>query len=170
VPCDDDVNSQRSNLYFDNSSALDGGIISPGHPEAPLTSRDSNSWAPPPNEKGDIARAMFYMAVRYSAAQSWTTDLELVNGTPSGPQMAALDMLLQWHAADPPDAAERARNDRIFTDYQHNRNPFIDHPEWVSSIWGGGPTQIVAQAITTDSTVTDWPVTTRDSSIQLCAL
>src|SRR4029450_277801 len=79
VPCDDDVNSQRSNLYFDNSSALDGGIISPGHPEAPLTSRDSNSWEPPPNEKGDIARALFYMAVRYDGTEPNTPDLALVN-------------------------------------------------------------------------------------------
>jgi endonuclease I len=169
VPCDDDVNSQRSNLYFDNSSALDGGIISPAYPEAPLTSRDSNSWEPPPNEKGDIARALFYMAVRYNGAEALTTDLELVNGTPSGPQMAALDTLIQWHAADPPDAAERARNDRIFTDYQHNRNPFIDHPEWVSSIWGSGPTQIVAQAIATDSTATESPLTTGVITVQLSA-
>jgi endonuclease I len=169
VPCDDDVNSQRSNLYFDNSSALDGGIISPGHPEAPLTSRDSNSWEPPPNEKGDIARALFYMAVRYNGAEAETTDLELVNGTPSGPQMAMLDTLLQWNAADPPDAAERTRNDRIFTDYQHNRNPFIDHPEWVSAIWGSGPTQILAQAIATDSTATESPLTTGVITVQLSA-
>jgi endonuclease I len=169
VPCDDDVNSQRSNLYFDNSSALDGGIISPAHPEAPLTSRDANSWEPPPNEKGDIARAMFYMAVRYDGTEGATTDLELVNGTPSGPQMARLDTFLQWHAADPPDAAERARNDRIFTDYQHNRNPFIDHPEWVAAIWGGGPTQIVAQAIATDSTATESPLTTGMITVQLSA-
>jgi endonuclease I len=167
VPCDDDVNSQRSNLYFDNSSVLDGGIISPGHAEAPLTSRDSNSWEPPPNEKGDIARALFYMSVRYNGSEGATTDLELVNGTPSGPQMAKLDTFLQWHAADPPDAAERARNDRIFTDYQHNRNPFIDHPEWVSSIWGVGPTQIVAQAVATDSAATESPLTTGVITVQL---
>jgi endonuclease I len=169
VPCDEDVNSQRSNLYFDNSSALDGGIISPGHAEAPLTSRDFNSWEPPPSEKGNIARALFYMAVRYNGSEGATTDLELVNGAPSGPQMAQLDALLQWHAMDPPDAAERARNDRIFTDYQHNRNPFIDHPEWVTSIWGGGPSQIVAQAIASDPSATESPLTTGVVTVQLSA-
>ena len=40
------------------------------------------------------------------------------------------------HWPIPPDALERARNDLIDGDYQHNRNPFIDHPEWVCSIWG----------------------------------
>lgn len=170
VPCDDDVNTQRSNLFFDNSSSIDGGIVSPGHPEAPLTSRDSNSWEPPPNEKGDIARAMFYMAVRYDGSEGATTDLELVNGVPSGPQMANLNAFLQWHAADPPDAAERARNDRIFTSFQHNRNPFIDHPEWVAEIWGQGTTQIVAQAVATDASATESPVTTGVVTIQLSAV
>jgi endonuclease I len=167
VPCDDDVNTQRSNLYFDYSSALDGGIISPAHAEAPLATRDSNSWEPPPNERGDIARAMFYMAVRYDGTEALTTDLEVVNGTPSGPQMARLDTFLRWHMADPPDAAERARNDRIYSDYQHNRNPFIDHPEWVEAIWGMPPSQIVAQAIASDSKATELPLSTGVITIQL---
>jgi hypothetical protein len=112
---------------------------------------------------------LFYMAVRYDGTEAATTDLELVNGTPSGPLMPKLDTLLQWHAADPPDAAERARNDRIFTDYQHNRNPFIDHPEWVAAIWGGGSTQIVAQGIATDPTATESPLGTGIVTVQLSA-
>ena len=77
------------------------------------------------------------MAVRYDGTETNTTDLELVSTPPTGPLMAKLSTLLAWHAADPPDAAERARNDAIYTTYQHNRNPFIDHPEWVEAIWGG---------------------------------
>lgn len=44
-------------------------------------------------------------------------------------------MLTKWSDEDPPDAFEKHRNDVIYSDYQHNRNPFIDHPEWVDSIW-----------------------------------
>jgi endonuclease I len=43
--------------------------------------------------------------------------------------------LLTWSAQDPPDALERNRNEAIFG-FQRNRNPFIDHPEWVPSIFG----------------------------------
>ena len=147
VPCDADVNTQRSNLYFDISSAADGGIINPAHAEAPLCTRDSDSWEPIPSQRGDIARALFYMATRYDGTEPNTTDLELVSTSPSGPQMGNLNALLAWHAADPPDAAELARNDLIFTNYQHNRNPFIDHPEYVAAIWGTGTgTAPVAQA------------------------
>ncbi len=41
-------------------------------------------------------------------------------------------MLLEWNVLDPPDAGEMRRNDIIFDTYQHNRNPFIDHPEWAA--------------------------------------
>ena len=54
----------------------------------------------------------------------------------SAPRLGRLTVLLQWHRADPPDAFEKRRNDVIFERWQHNRNPFIDHPEWVGSIWG----------------------------------
>ncbi|MCF5932996.1 endonuclease, partial [Xanthomonas perforans] len=40
--------------------------------------------------------------------------------------------LLAWHQADPPDDAERARNEVIFS-FQGNRNPFVDHPEWATA-------------------------------------
>ena len=46
--------------------------------------------------------------------------------------MGLLSTLVEWHLADPPDEAERARNEVVFA-YQGNRNPFIDHPEWAST-------------------------------------
>ncbi len=138
VPADPAVNTARGVLYFDESNAADGGLVDPAHANAPLCSRDANSWEPPGAQKGDIARALFYMAVRYDGTEANTTDLELVGTAPTGPQMGNLDTLIAWHNADPPDANEMARNDRIFTNYQHNRNPFIDHPEWVAAIWGAG--------------------------------
>ena len=39
-----------------------------------------------------------------------------------------------WHAGDPVDDLEKQRNDEIYNNWQHNRNPFIDHPEWVDQI------------------------------------
>ena len=57
--------------------------------------------------------------------------------------MGLLSVLLQWHVADPVDARERARNDVVYS-YQGNRNPFIDHPQWVSAIFlaSTGPTLV----------------------------
>jgi len=94
--------------------------------------------------RGDMARAVLYMAIRYEGGTHPTTgqsepDLEmtdnasLIVGTSSSPAyMGLLSTLLAWHQADPPDAAERARNEVIFS-FQGNRNPFIDHPEWATS-------------------------------------
>ena len=94
--------------------------------------------------KGDMARAVMYMAVRYEGGTHPTTgqnepDLELTDNpslivaTSSSPAyMGLMSTLLAWHQADPPDAAELARNEVIYS-FQGNRNPFIDHPEWATS-------------------------------------
>lgn len=44
------------------------------------------------------------------------------------------DVMRTWHANDPVDSYELDRNDEIYTNWQENRNPFIDHPEWVDQI------------------------------------
>ena len=156
APCDGDVNSLRSNRYYDTSNPADGGYNAQA-PEAPLCSYDADSWQPAPTERGDIARALFYMAVRYDGTEANTTDLELVSTPPTGPLMGKLSTLLAWHAADPPDAAERGRNDAIYTNYQHNRNPFIDHPEWVEAIWGASGGTPAAQALATTPNAIEQP-------------
>jgi len=87
--------------------------------------------------KGDAARAVMYMAIRYEGGDG-TPDLELTNnlalvvGTSQTAQkayMGKLDDLIAWHQADPPDAQELLRNEAVAV-FQGNRNPFIDHPEW----------------------------------------
>ena len=127
-PTDASVNSSRSNLDFDN-----GGIE---HSEATGNYYDSDSWEPRDSVKGDVARMLFYMAVRYEGGNG-EPDLELNNLVNNGskPYHGKLSVLLQWHKEDPVDNFERKRNEIIYTDYQHNRNPFIDHPEWASAIW-----------------------------------
>lgn len=58
-----------------------------------------------------------------------------VTGNSSAPHIGKLSVLLEWNAEDPPSAFEMHRNDVIYDTYQHNRNPFVDHPEWADSIW-----------------------------------
>ncbi|TWP46511.1 ribonuclease [Lentzea tibetensis] len=128
-PEDVSVNANRGNKDFD----LGGSVAA----EAPGNKTDADSWEPRAAVKGDVARMLFYMAVRYEGGDGFA-DLELNNNVNNGsaPYMGRLSLLLQWNSADPPDAFEQRRNKVIFDSYQHNRNPFIDHPEWAASIWG----------------------------------
>ncbi|MFC9225366.1 endonuclease I family protein [Streptomyces hygroscopicus] len=128
-PANVTVNSIRGNKDFDN-----GGEEVPG---APGNLTDDDSFEPRDQVKGDIARMILYMAVRYEGDDGFA-DLEpndkVDNG--SAPNIGRLSVLKQWNTEDPPDDFEKNRNQVIYDDFQHNRNPFIDHPEWVDSIWG----------------------------------
>jgi len=130
------VNGLRGNLYFDESDPTDPAYRSPATNAAPLASMDSDSFEPPPSSKGNVARAVFYMATRYDGGEEDTNPLLFSTDPSHTNTMGRLNTLLLWHALDPPDAAESNRNERIFTTWQHNRNPFIDRPEWVEAIWG----------------------------------
>ncbi|HEU4664883.1 MAG TPA: endonuclease [Dokdonella sp.] len=98
------------------------------------------------HRKGEMARAMFYMAIRYegmateAAHDGVIPDLELTDNrslivitanTAAKAYMGLLSTLLDWHVQDPPDAEEVARND-VIQGFQGNRNPFVDHPEWAT--------------------------------------
>lgn len=83
--------------------------------------------------KGDFARAYFYMATRYYGEDSGWPGSDMVNG--SQPKPWALNMLKEWSANDPVSTKEIDRNNAIYQ-IQGNRNPFIDHPEYVGEIWG----------------------------------
>ena len=91
--------------------------------------------------KGDLARAYFYMATRYeNVIASWQNNSTNGNSVLDGSSNKVfetwqLDMLIRWHNNDPVSQKEIDRNDAAF-DHQGNRNPFIDHPEYVNSIWG----------------------------------
>jgi len=132
--CDMNVNSSRGNKYYDN-----GGTNF--HPEAPDCRYDTDSWEPRDEEKGDIARYMFYMDVRYNGDEYNELDLELTDNTSlivSGSRfMGKLSTMLEWHENDPVDSREQIRNELIYSNIQYNRNPFVDNPSWVYSIWGG---------------------------------
>ncbi|MGD9873691.1 MAG: endonuclease [Kiritimatiellia bacterium] len=126
------VNALRGNLYFDDSDSAATNV--PG--AYPGTTMDGNSFEPPAASKGNVARAVFYMATRYDGNESDTSALYFHDNPTNINAMGILNTLLLWHAMDPPDDWERARNEMIYQNYQHNRNPFVDRPEWVEEIWG----------------------------------
>ena len=135
-PTDESVNSSRGTKDFDNGGSA--------HSEATDCNYDSDSWEPRDAVKGDVARMMFYMEVRYDPGvhtDGTTYDLELVDytGTSTGsPYFGKFSTLVTWHENDPVDSFESDRNDSIYA-YQGNRNPFIDYPEFVNAIWGTTP-------------------------------
>ena len=132
-PCDRSVNSSRGTKDYD--------IGGNQHSEATECNTDSDSWEPGDSVKGDIARIIFYMVVRYDPGYDHNNDefdLEVVDYTTpndTSPILGKLSSLLQWHIDDPVDDFEVNRNNIIYG-YQENRNPFIDHPSLVSYIWG----------------------------------
>jgi len=141
-PEDANVNSARGNKFYDESNLLDLNYRRPAHLEALLASTDTDSWEPPDEVKGDIARSIFYMAIRYTGrptnepALLVTDDLVQISGATN--LMGRLTTLLRWHMNDPVDEGERRRNDLIYLYYQGNRNPFVDRPEWVRPAFNPG--------------------------------
>ena len=131
------VNGLRGALFFDESNSADTNYVCPIPGSSTNTSRDNDSWEPPPASKGNVARALFYMATRYDGSEPNTSALGFANApTVPNVSMGILPTLLLWHALDPPDDWERARNELIYSRYQRNRNPFVDRPEWAEAIWG----------------------------------
>ncbi len=124
---------------------------------------ESGSWETWSGRRGDVARALMYMAVRYEGGTHGVTghsepdliltdDRTLIGQSNQGSNIAVAYMglksvLLQWHQEDPVDDLERHRNDVVYA-HQGNRNPFIDHPEFVDCVFesicsgtgGGGDT------------------------------
>lgn len=127
--CDGSVNSARGNKFFDVGGSA--------HSEATSCNFDNDSWEPGDDIKGDIARTIFYMAVRYKG-ENGEPNLHLtddMNDYQSGYAVhGKYSTLLDWNNEDPVDDAERTRNEKVY-EIQGNRNPFIDHPEWVDAVW-----------------------------------
>lgn len=131
------VNSDRGNLDFDEGGVKVESTLGYGEGSSFCYRVTGVSFEPRDEVKGDIARMMFYMATRYDGGDGCPTDLELNDKVGNGntPYLGKLSTLLKWHEQDPVDDFERKRNDVIYS-YQENRNPFVDHPEFVYSIWG----------------------------------
>ncbi|KXX70329.1 endonuclease [Flammeovirga sp. SJP92] len=165
-PTDITVNSARNSRWFDEASVeyIDGDGATGNY-----TSSSEWIWEPRPEVKGDVARMLFYMATRYEGT-SGDPDLELVDYLPSNdytpePIHAKLSTLIAWHLQDPVDDFERNRNEVVYS-YQGNRNPYIDHPEYVCLVYNCGtpadtapptkPSNLISTSITSTSFHLAW--------------
>lgn len=122
------ANSTRNNFNFGGEFGQQGpGLLNDG----------GTKYYPGDLDAGMAARAQFYMATRYDGLQAGTTNLELVPNNPADGDslLGDFNRLLEWHYAAVPDTFERNRNQIIYSNYQGNRNPFIDRPEFVWSIF-----------------------------------
>ncbi|HHX68904.1 MAG TPA: hypothetical protein GX708_12735, partial [Gallicola sp.] len=124
-PTDPSVNSSRGNKKFGEVVNGNEVTISPGNGGGGSGCYSNSQYFEPRDEvKGDVARIIFYLMTRYSQSDNYVfTDVA-----------QSLEMLLEWHESDPVDNAEIIRNDRI-EDYQGNRNPYIDNPNYAFLIW-----------------------------------
>ncbi len=159
--CDGSYNSYRGSRAFDdcdsgcyerttheNNGQGGGSGVYPGNSNWYGGSDGAyGTWETWIGRRGDIARAQFYMDVRYDGSAHGgsgaaepdlilTDDRALIAASATGNNesvayMGLVSVLYQWHLDDPVDDVERVRNDVVYS-YQGNRNPFIDHPEWVA--------------------------------------
>ena len=145
-PSDADANSAKSNYALgeaNNSVTLTNTIIKVG----PNTFPGYNGTIFEPNNeyKGDFARTYMYMVTCYeNYAPKWQsigTSSMLYNNTYPTFKPYAVNLLLKWSREDPVSSKEIDRNNAVYT-LQHNRNPYIDHPELVEFIWGARKDEI----------------------------
>jgi len=157
-PTDGYVNNKRSNYPYgevgsvswtsDNGSKL-GDCSTPGY--------SGTVFEPIDPYKGDLARTYFYMATRYYKEDNGWSGSGMTTGSQLKPW--AVTMLLEWHLADPVSDKEINRNNAAWL-LQHNRNPFIDHPEYAQNIWG---TNAVVESRKTSSMLLVSPLPCRNS-------
>lgn len=160
-PATQPSNSARSNYPYDYVSSItstwgSGNYFSYGG----LNANGNNAFDVADQFKGDAARALLYMGMRY-----YTDDANFTQGN-----VNLIPILLQWHAMDPVDAYEISRNEGIFL-FQGNRNPFIDHPQWIDSIWGtvsiAAPVAILPTNVAEHGFTANWEAVTGAASYRL---
>ena len=126
-PSDEGYNSQRGNLKFVDGSGNSGS--------------NSGGWYPGDEWKGDVARMMMYMYLRYGdRCKPNVVGVGSSSATPDD----MIDLFLKWNVEDPVSDFERQRNtyhDSQQTYAQGNRNPFIDNAYLATRIWGGTPAE-----------------------------
>ena len=140
-PTDGKVNGQRSNYPYGECAGgttlpPNGNVVALGRLGRSTFAGYSGTVFEPDDEyKGDFARTYFYMAACYNdKIAGWNSDMLAGNRYPAYTTWA-VNLLLKWHRQDPVSQKEIDRNDAVYA-HQHNRNPFIDHPEMAEHIWG----------------------------------
>ena len=171
VPTDGKVNGMRSNFPFGNVGSSVSYTSKNGSKLGTSNSVNySGKVFEPINEfKGDVARMIFYFATRYEAKlKDFDANDILTNTSFPGIQSWELEVLKQWHTQDPVSQREIDRNNAAYT-YQGNRNPFIDHQEYVAQIWGtttpdtenpSTPTNLIVTGSTSSTISLSWTAST----------
>lgn len=140
-PTDGKVNGQRSNFPYGECA---NGTTLPSNGSVKALGRLGNCtfpgysgtvFEPDDQYKGDFARSYFYMAAAYNdKIAGWNSKMLAGNSYPVFSSWA-INLLLKWHREDPVSQKELDRQEVVYG-AQHNRNPFIDHPELAEYIWG----------------------------------
>lgn len=144
VPSDGYVNGRRSNFPFGEVSNIswqsnNGSKVGTNN----IFGYTGTVFEPIDEFKGDIARMLFYFATRYEnevTNSSWDAPNASISNPLNGTNNQVYEtwyikLLYKWHTEDPISQREIIRNNEAYN-FQKNRNPFIDHPEYVSQIWG----------------------------------
>ncbi|KAK1391634.1 Extracellular ribonuclease [Heracleum sosnowskyi] len=137
---DANVNSSRGNKYYGECSPDTSHCLKPATKEAaPDTETDKKRWAPPLQVRGDIARALMYMAVCYGFPQSDGGVILRLSDFPrtANNEMGLLTTLLRWNDLDPPSREEKLRNERLVTLLGLLRNARVDETSSVKAQKGG---------------------------------
>ncbi|MFP9113662.1 endonuclease [Flavobacterium sp. RHBU_3] len=177
LPTDKYVNAQRGNYPFGVVGTANQTYTNGSKRGSNLNSGYSAGYTgvvfePIDEFKGDVARMFFYFVTRYEGQlngfytavnESSTQSKAMFDGTENHSFSATfLSILLTWNAQDPVSQREIDRNNAIFT-RQDNRNPFIDHPEYATTIWG--TVAAVDQAINNIVTVYPNPAVNHEVNI-----
>lgn len=170
VPTDGKVNGMRSNFPFGKVGSAN--FISENGSKRGTSASPNYSgtvFEPIDEFKGDVARMILYFATRYESKLSTFSDNDILTNTAfPGVEAWELAVLKEWHTNDPVSQREIDRNNAAYT-YQGNRNPFIDHPEYVALIWGTTtpdteapttPTNLAVTGSTSSSISLSWTAST----------
>jgi endonuclease I len=186
IAADQNNNNYHSNLDFGDvstgaSNVLDErGNIS-GKTGYSTLSLSKKVYEPADEYKGDIARMVFYMATRYlTYSSTGNPQLRLVEDVVGGTtvtssasvygELGILSHYLQWNEEDPVDAYEIKRNNLIYHNFQGNRNPYIDHPEWAEIVFDTSYTGSGATIVSGTSSVGNNPAWATVSGVTLSSI
>lgn len=153
LPTDGRVNGFRSNYPFghvnDSQLVSQSGISNPTQNGSKLGNNLNSGYSagytgvvfePIDEFKGDIARIYFYFVTRYEdQVDNWSAYAMFDGSNDKAIADPFLNILMTWHQMDPVSQKEIDRNNNIYYHHQGNRNPFVDHPEYVALIWNTTP-------------------------------
>jgi endonuclease I len=141
-PTDGYVNQKRQNYPYGETTNPDWTSQNGSKTgTCSYTGYNGKVFEPIDEYKGDFARTYFYTVTRYeNLVDGWESNSSYADAVLNGTTYPALEdwvinMFLEWHHNDPVSQKEIDRNNEVYN-IQNNRNPFIDHPEYVDEIWG----------------------------------